>query len=322
MSRFPRSSILDSVFENSNDADAASLAEAPGERQFRVGSDCVLRGRSWGLGAPDVVLLHGLASNARIWDGVAARLAQQGISALALDLRGHGRSDLPATGYDFKTLAADLDAVLAQSGAVQPLVVGHSWGAHVALQHAVEGESRVSGLVLVDGGYLDYRVVPGLDAHEAEAKLAPVRWSMPVETWLESAWLGPQIGTVGGWVRGFLEASVVVDADGVARPRLPFETHLLIAHELVNQEPCKLFADLSVPFSLCVATREDLPFPKAPAVDLVRSVAPRGIFCSHDDVSHDIPLFEPIRLADEILSFRRPSFAPRSSKQVGRGQER
>jgi pimeloyl-ACP methyl ester carboxylesterase len=304
MCRSARSSILKAVSEHSNGNRADAGAKAPEERQFRVGSDFFLRGRSWGWGAPDVILLHGLASNARIWDGVAGRLAQDGVSALALDLRSHGRSDSPPTGYDFKTLAADLDAVLCQSGAVQPVVVGHSWGAHVALQHAVDGEHHVSGLVLVDGGYLDYRVVPGMKADEAEAKLAPVRWSMPIETWLQSGWLGPQIETVGGWVRGFLEASVVVDADGVARPRLPFETHLLIAHELVNQEPRKLFADLSIPFSLCVATREDLPFPKAPAVELVRSVASGGIFCSHDDVSHDIPLFQPIRLAEEILSFR------------------
>jgi len=44
------------------------------------------------------VLVHGLASNARLWDGVARRLAGAGHSSAAVDLRGHGRSDKPDTG--------------------------------------------------------------------------------------------------------------------------------------------------------------------------------------------------------------------------------
>ena len=46
-------------------------------------------------GSPSFVLVHGLASNARMWDGVAARLVERGHAAATVDLRGHGRSAKP-----------------------------------------------------------------------------------------------------------------------------------------------------------------------------------------------------------------------------------
>jgi len=45
---------------------------------------------------PAFVLVHGLASNLRLWDGVAERLHAAGHSVVALDQRGHGCSDGPA----------------------------------------------------------------------------------------------------------------------------------------------------------------------------------------------------------------------------------
>ena len=295
--------------QSSGSDDRAQAALTPGAQRFVSGS-VGLVGRTWGPGAPTVVLLHGLASNARIWDGVARRLLQRGISVLALDLRGHGLSDQPLAGYDFASLSDDLDAVLEQADTQRPVIVGHSWGAHVALHHAVHGKRRSAGLVLLDGGYLDYRVVPGLSAADAEARLAPPRWAMPLESWLESAWLGPEVHATGEWVRDYLEAGVVIGPDGLARSRLPYDTHLAIAHEIISQSPRELIAEIGIPWRLCVATREDLPLPKAEAVEWVRSAAPTGHYCPHDGASHDLPLFEPERIAEEITSFRRVCDTP------------
>ena len=63
------------------------------------------------------LLVHGLSSNARVWDGVARRLAAAGHEVVAVDLRGHGRSEAPADGYDTDTCADDLRCVAASSWA-------------------------------------------------------------------------------------------------------------------------------------------------------------------------------------------------------------
>ncbi len=58
-------------------------------------------------GAP-FLLVHGLASNARMWDGVGEELARLGHPSVAIDQRGHGRASKPDDGYDFGTLTNDL----------------------------------------------------------------------------------------------------------------------------------------------------------------------------------------------------------------------
>ena len=60
------------------------------------------------------MLLHGLASTHRIWDLVAPLLAQD-FSVVALDQRGHGESAKPDSGYDFGTVAADLNGLFGSS---------------------------------------------------------------------------------------------------------------------------------------------------------------------------------------------------------------
>ena len=80
------------------------------------------------------LLVHGLASNARMWDGVAVVLAAAGHPVVAVDQRGHGRSSKPDEGYDFDTIVADLVALIASLGWVRPVVVGQSWGGNVVIE--------------------------------------------------------------------------------------------------------------------------------------------------------------------------------------------
>jgi predicted alpha/beta hydrolase len=64
-----------------------------------------------------ILLIHGLASNARLWDGPARRLAELGHAVTAIDLRGHGLSDKPDTGYDMANIADDVLDVVNALGA-------------------------------------------------------------------------------------------------------------------------------------------------------------------------------------------------------------
>ena len=107
-------------------------ASTPTDRAV-PGDGISLHARDWGGSGQALALLHGLASNARIWDGVAPRLVGAGLRVVALDLRGHGDSDQPGSGYDFGQVGRDLQAALAALGLDRPVLVGHSWGANVAL---------------------------------------------------------------------------------------------------------------------------------------------------------------------------------------------
>jgi pimeloyl-ACP methyl ester carboxylesterase len=82
------------------------------------------------------LLVNGLASNLRMWDGVAERLAAGGHRVVAVDLRGHGRSDKPGGGYDMATVAADVAELIGALHLDRPWVAGQSWGGNVVLELA------------------------------------------------------------------------------------------------------------------------------------------------------------------------------------------
>ena len=110
--------------------------------------------RDWGDGEQEIILLHGLASTCHIWDMVAPLLAEGGHRVVAMDQRGHGASAKPEQGYDFGTVSRDLTGLIEGLGMERPLIVGHSWGADVALEFAVANPKVPKGLCFVDGGMI------------------------------------------------------------------------------------------------------------------------------------------------------------------------
>ncbi len=82
-----------------------------------------------------VIFLHFGGGNLMMWDGVAPFFAGDYRLAL-IDLRGHGRSDRPASGYHIETMAADVAGVMRSLGIASAHVVGSSLGAEVAIAMA------------------------------------------------------------------------------------------------------------------------------------------------------------------------------------------
>jgi non-heme chloroperoxidase len=108
----------------------------------------------WGNGRP-VLLLHGWSLNQRMWDRQVAHLTAHGLRCVSYDRRGHGRSDISSGGYDYDTLAGDLEAVLETLDLSDVLLVAHSMGAGEAVRYLGGSDrrstERVTGLVLVAG---------------------------------------------------------------------------------------------------------------------------------------------------------------------------
>ncbi|WP_420426376.1 alpha/beta fold hydrolase [Algiphilus sp.] len=99
---------------------------------------------------PDVVLVHGLATNRAFWYANLAQSLRARYRVTLFDLRGHGYSDMPASGYSADDMAKDLEAVIDDLGLDPLAVVAHSYGGSVALEHAVMAQRPPQALVLMD----------------------------------------------------------------------------------------------------------------------------------------------------------------------------
>jgi pimeloyl-ACP methyl ester carboxylesterase len=97
-----------------------------------------------------IVFVHSLAGNVEQWSAQLAHLRATR-RAVALDLRGHGRSDPPANDdYSLSGMAADIGAVVEQLDLERIVLVGHSMGGGVALTYAGANPQIVAGLLLLD----------------------------------------------------------------------------------------------------------------------------------------------------------------------------
>jgi lipase len=105
-----------------------------------------------GRGAP-VIALHGLTASYVSFIGIAERLGCRR-PLFALDLRGRGDSDKPDGPYGMDQHARDVAAAMRAMGLAESIVVGHSMGAFVAAALAAQEPRLVSGLILIDGGYV------------------------------------------------------------------------------------------------------------------------------------------------------------------------
>ncbi|MCQ4080736.1 alpha/beta hydrolase [Streptomyces sp. RB6PN25] len=96
-----------------------------------------------------VLLLHGLMGRASHWAATARALAAR-YRPVALDQRGHGRSDHPDGPYSREAYIADAAAAIEQLGLAPAVVIGHSMGALTAWQLAARRPDLVRALVICD----------------------------------------------------------------------------------------------------------------------------------------------------------------------------
>lgn len=117
---------------------------------FEVHNGLTFHVQSLGAGPP-VVMLHGLlVGSMASWYFTSAPAVAKGHRVRLYDLRGHGKSERAKTGYDLSTMAGDLGAIAASFSSEPVALVGHSYGAAIALHYALTNPSRVAKLVLVD----------------------------------------------------------------------------------------------------------------------------------------------------------------------------
>ncbi len=128
----------------------------------------------WNQGQEPLLLLHGMADHGMVWTALGESL-QDHYHILAPDLRGHGNSSKPSSGYRCTDIIADLEALMAYRGWGSAHIVAHSWSAKVAAVWATQRPQAIRSLVLIDPFFIDpiprwlkttfpllYRVLPFL----------------------------------------------------------------------------------------------------------------------------------------------------------------
>jgi len=264
----------------------------------------------WGGEERPVVLLHGLASNARIWDLVAPTLAQH-FRVLALDQRGHGLTDVPSDGYDFPTVVRDLHAFIETLDLHRPILVGHSWGANTVLQYAATRPAIPAGVVLVDGGLAELSSVPGTTWEKAEALLTPPDLDgMPRDEFLGRLrdWMGDMYSDENA---GIVLANFAIGEDDALRRRLPIPLHMRIARAIYDQKPSEFYPRLRCPALLCPAVPppprdergEQFLVLKRDGIARAEQANPLVRTVWFDDTVHDVPLHRPAELTKAISDF-------------------
>ena len=116
---------------------------------------------------PPVVLVHGLGGSLHVWHAVMENLSLHH-HVVALDLRGHGRSEGKGT-ITIQTLVDDVRALIEALELPAVTLVGHSLGTLVAQQLAIAKPEMVDQLVLVGG--ISYFEPPAKDAYVKRAEM-------------------------------------------------------------------------------------------------------------------------------------------------------
>jgi pimeloyl-ACP methyl ester carboxylesterase len=259
---------------------------------------------------PGFLLVHGLASNARLYDGVAARLAGAFHAAAELDLRGHGRSDKPDDGYDYDTMCADLAAVLdalalrpGPAEFARPVVVGQSFGGNLVLELAARYPERLSGVACIDGGTIDLGK-RFFSWDDVSAALAPPKMEGTRYEELErrfSEW-HPD------WPEAGIEASLAnfeVRPDGTVAPWLTLDRHLKILRSMWESRTSELYPKVKVPVLLLPADSPGTPAAwsesKREGTDEALAALERAQVHWFSPADHDVHAQHPDQVAEVLL---------------------
>jgi pimeloyl-ACP methyl ester carboxylesterase len=267
-----------------------------------------------GTRSPAFLLVHGVASSARMWDEVAERLAAEHYPTYAVDLRGHGESDTPDQGYDTATASSDVATLAAALGLTGAVVAGHSWGASISLRLAAEHPTLVGGLALIDGGWTNAGPAEADWTGDESMRLRLTRWldaqserfarpggATATEMRAHLREVHPK------WSKSAIDAhlaSMRTGPDGALVPPLPGRHFASIAESVWSERPHRWYRAVTVPVMLLPVAHRYSPLGERQWqewVDGAEAALPRATVRWYLDADHELPYEHPERLANDLL---------------------
>jgi pimeloyl-ACP methyl ester carboxylesterase len=247
-------------------------------------------------GGPAVVLVHGWLSSSRIWEQLAARLAQR-FTVYTLDLPGFGESDKPLSGYGIRNGSRLLYAFCAHFGLTRANVIGHDLGGAMAVKLAADHPDVVGRLVVVSA-----------PADEEQIDLPTMLWLVTVPV------VGPIFYALGRvarpvrrlWMRPFVADSddltdVIVDDAGRSTPAAVSKTLSISRRELSRGRLARQARIIKIPLLVVAGEEDQIVDPQS--VGVWAGGVERAEICLIDECGH-MPMVE--RIAEfnaQILAF-------------------
>lgn len=237
---------------------------------------------------PGVLLLHGLMGRGAHWARTARWLATRH-RAVALDQRGHGRSEKPADGpFDRGTYVADAAAAVEQLGLAPVTLIGHSMGALTAWQLAARRPDLVAALVICD-----MRASALGSASQAEWAQWFSSWPLPFATLADvRKWFGeddPRLERPNP-ARGDFFAEIMAERSDGWRPVFSRRQMLKARATWVHDAHWEELALVQCP--TLVVRGLDGELGRAEAQEMVR-VLPRGEYAEVTDAGHLVHYDQP-----------------------------
>jgi len=273
--------------------------------------DITIHQKNWGGNGPHILLLHGLASNLRIWDLVAPILVQMGYSVTAIDQRGHGLSSKPSQGYDFDTTSKDVIRIINHLPLANPIVVGHSWGGNVAVHIGAHFSDHVRGICLIDGGLIEISRLPNNTLKKSLKSMAPPEFKgwkrkdminrLQARDWGERDACSKKVN-----LDDIVLSNFHTGRNGDIVPHFHRSNHLKIISAFWDHKPTELFSSIAVPTLIMPADRKDpetsvRTTTRDEILGLAESLIPKSETIWLSESIHDVPLQRPLLIA-EILS--------------------
>ncbi|GHO44123.1 alpha/beta fold hydrolase [Ktedonospora formicarum] len=275
--------------------------------------------QDWDSDNIPLVMLHGLGATADTWLLLAEELCTQHQQhpVIAFDLRGHGLSEQPEAGYDLMNIAEDVVHGMAVLGLGQVALVGHGWGARVALVLAARHPALISHLILIDCPHVEPRYWPDMTRESFIRGRFDESRTMPWPDFVHEM----RAEMEGFWtpdVEAIVRTYVYEHENGYVEERLGPQQQQQIRASLWEDRALSYYGKLTCPVLLVPAAAQPMPGEEPPerlematefaaakgymAAQVARAITRCSVLWM-PDTTHYIQLQRPDVLARSIIDF-------------------
>lgn len=246
-----------------------------------------------------LVFLHGLGSTGLSFGELAKLLDDYHV--VSFDLAGHGSAKplLNESDYLPSRMVEEIDQVIRKLDKSDIFLIGHSWGASLALHFARFHPEQIQGVILLDGGYLQESELGSLkdELISIEEFYKNVRFP----SW--DAFFESEKNEMGRWSDDLAAASraQVIESNGEIRMVTTVTTAKAAIKGLYAEPTDKIFADIIVPVLLLQSTLpNEMVRPRQTATNLFQQKVSNSKVCIMPNTTHDIYRDAPEKVAEII----------------------